>query len=331
MKTCTNCYSPILNEEDVVLSVVDHSPMHKECANKCPNCGSYLTDLQFARQKCKCVTQRKFSIDVIRRSHLELYKQCHHAFYLECIKGIEPENNAYALHGIILHEIFDKYSKQQHLTKEILSQAFEERYKKNVSIDNFSFKENKKLYDELYEKGFRAIDGFLAFYHSVGMPFITEENIVFSVDDDLPQISITMDRVDKDENGYLHMYDYKCGKTFVGKKLSEDLQVPLYCYAMFKKYGQYPKSFTFLFVSEGNERRYELVDEVNPTYCCKVRNKEYVINVETRLQEAKDILKAIKKEQFKGMCSNFWYCSNMCYYKKAGKCNGAENNIWNIQ
>lgn len=331
MKTCSNCYSPIENENDMVNSVVDQAPMHKECANKCKTCGAYLTDNQFIRQKCKCVTQRKFTIDIVRRSHIELYKQCHNAFYLECVKGEAPKNNAYALHGIILHEIFDKYSKELQINKEILMNEFLTSFNEQVKEDNWSFTDNKMLREELKQKGERAIDGFMAFHESVGLPFITEENILFEVEEGLPKISITMDRVDKDENGDLHMYDYKCGKTFVGKKLAEDLQVPLYCYAMYKQYGVYPKSFTFLFVSEDATRRYELIDHSKPTYVCKVRNKEYVVCVEDKLNEARSILKEIQGEQFKGMCSNFFHCSHFCYHKYAGKCEGADNNIWNIQ
>lgn len=330
MKTCSNCYAPIINDEDIVYSIVDQAPMHKGCANKCESCGAYLTDLQFIRNKCKCVTQRKSTIDIVRRSHIELYKKCRHAFYLECVKGVEPQNNAYALHGIILHEIFDKYSKKLKINKEHLMNDFLNRYDEEVKETNWSFAENKTLRDELRDKGERAIDGFMAFHESVELPFITEENILFEVGEGLPKVSITMDRVDKDEAGNLHMYDYKCGKTFVGKKLSEDLQVPLYCYAMYKQYGSYPKSFTFLFVSEDTTRRYELTDEQVPTYVCKVRNKAYTVVVEDKLEETRSILKNIQDEKYKGMCSNLFHCSHFCYHKHVGNCSGAENNIWNV-
>lgn len=316
---CSNCYTTV-NEEDVVYSCVDKSPMHKDCANICKSCGEYLTDLQFMRNKCKCVTQIKSSLEVVRRSHIDLYKTCPHAFYRECVLKEEQETNKYALHGIILHEIFDKYSLQTQISKENLQWEFAERWEKEKGDIE------PGLNEQLYEKGLNAIDGFMAFHDSVDLPFITEENIIFSIDDSLPKVSITMDRVDKDENDDYHMYDYKCGKTFTGKKLEEDLQLPLYCYAMLDKYGKLPKSFTFLFVSEGKERKYELIDE--RTYRCTVRKKNYDIHIDERIRYTKTLLKDIADEKFGAMSTNFWHCNNFCYYKKVGKCNGGDTLVW---
>lgn len=316
---CSNCFTQI-DESDVVYSCVDKSPMHKECANNCKSCGGYLTDMQFMRNKCKCVVQIKSSLNIVRRSHIDLYRTCPYAFYRECILGDEQETNKYALHGIILHEIFDKYSTQTNISKEDLQWEFAERWEKEKGTIE------PGLNEQLYEKGLNAIDGFMAFHSLVGLPFITEENIHFEVGEDLPKVSITMDRVDKDENGDYHMYDYKCGKTFTGKKLADDLQLPLYCYAWKTSYGVLPKSFTFLFVSEGKERRYELVDD--DTYVCIVRKKEYRVSVEKALDEARKTLQSIAKEQFSERCSNFWHCNNFCYYKKNNKCDGGEEKIW---
>lgn len=324
MTTCSNCYNII--QEEIVYSVVDKSPMCKSCANICPTCGGYLTDLQFARNKCKCIVQKKSSLELVRRSHIELYKQCPYAFNLEVIKGVERETNAYALHGIILHEIFDKYSKIENISEEELRKEWLDRYFKEMPKDNISFKDNALLYEQLFEKGHDAIEGFMAFYNSTGQPHITEENIIFKLDDALPEVSITMDRVDIDEHGDYHMFDYKCGNTFTGKKLSEDLQVPLYCYAMLYKYGKLPKTFTFLFVSEGKERKYELIDDM--TYRCTVRKRDYDIDVDARLKYTMSLLRDIANEKFNTMCKNFWHCNNMCYYKKSGKCDGGDMKIW---
>ncbi|MEF9968684.1 MAG: PD-(D/E)XK nuclease family protein, partial [Longicatena sp.] len=272
--------------------------------------------------------QIKSSVEVVRRSHIELFKKCQHAFNLEVIKEVKQENNAYALHGIILHEIFDKYSKLENISRDDLANEFKERYTNEMPRDNHSFKEKPLLYDQLYEKGFDAIDGFLAFYNQISLPYITEENIIFELEEGLPKVSITMDRVDK-EGENLHMLDYKCGKTFTGKKLSEDLQVPLYCHAIKLKYGIYPASFTFLFVSEGKERRYLLRN--GNEYVCTVKKKEYVINVDEKIEEVKYLLKEIQKGEGNTMCGDFWHCENMCYYKKNGICNGGSSHIWNIR
>ena len=326
MAICSNCYSAI-QEEDLVLSCVDKAPMHKECANKCPSCGGYLTDMQFARNKCKCVTQIHSSLEVVRRSHIELYKQCPYAFYLECIKEVQQENNAYALHGIILHEIFDKYSYEDEISKDVLTSEFMQRFTSEVPKTHYSFEDKPELYDQLIERGLNAVDSFISFHSNTGKPFVTEENITFSLRDDLPKVSITMDRVDQDEDGELHMLDYKCGKTFTGSKLSEDLQVPLYCLALEKQYGKLPKSFTFLFVSQGAERKYTLQE--NRTYVCTVRKKDYTIQVDERADFVMGILNAIKEEQFSQKSNNAWHCNNMCYYNKKGICEGG-NTGWHL-
>lgn len=326
MPVCSNCYSSI-SENDLVYSCVDQAPMHKECANVCPNCGGYLTDMQFARNKCKCIVQKKSSLELVRRSHIELYKQCPYAFYLECIKEEKQENNAYALHGIILHEIFDKYSKMENIVEEDLRNEFMERFEREVPRTHYSFEDNEALYDKLIEKGIDAICGFMQFYYKAPQPYITEENIVFELEEGLPKVSITMDRVDKDEEGNLHFYDYKCGKTFTGKKLEEDLQVPLYCYASYRQYGTFPQSFTFLFVSEGKERKYTHVG--CGVYECVVRNTTYTINIQERLGLVKALLHDIKNEQFSTKCGNAWHCKNMCYYHKQNICEGQQGG-WNF-
>ena len=91
---CANCFSEMKKEELVCVNC--GKPLHKDCAVQCMSCGKPLCDTcSLANSfKCKeCAEEQKIKIDVIRRSHIEEYKQCPYAFYLDVVKGIETKGN----------------------------------------------------------------------------------------------------------------------------------------------------------------------------------------------------------------------------------------------
>lgn len=326
---CSNCFTEINPNEEHVLSIMSGSPMHKDCANQCVKCGAYITDEESLKNKFKCneCTEIKtLHIDHVRRSHIETYKKCPYEFYLEVVKGVEKENNAYALHGIILHEIFEKYSLDNKLNKNNMYAEFKERYLKEVPQTNYSFKEKPHIYEELLKKGITAIDNFIEYEKTAMPPFKTEMQIIFPIAGDMPKVSITMDRIEKTERG-LKFIDYKCGKTFAGQKLSTDLQVPLYCLASKYEFGELPYAFEFLFLSEGKTRLFELYGD--NTYKCTVGKRVYEVQLTEAIREVKGIFSMIQKEQF-NVTKNVtdWYCENMCYYKRNEACAGKLKQMW---
>ena len=304
--------------------------MHLECANKCITCGAYLTDEESLNNKFRCNscnTSNAPKIDVVRRSHIEEYKKCPHQFYLNIVKGVPYENNAYALQGIILHDMFEKYSTNRELDKDGMEEEFRQRYLEEVGETNISFRDKPELQQELLEKGYRAIQGFKE-YELTHLPaWEHEKTIQFSVGDNFPLVQITMDRIEKLPNGKMRWVDYKCGKTFAGKKLNTDLQVPLYCLACKSEYGELPVEFEFLFLSEGKTRLFTL--QGDNRYVCYVGKRMYEVRLTEAIREVKDVFGKIKKQLYSpNQNVSEWYCKNLCPYFRNGACEGKEKQMW---
>lgn len=329
---CGNCKQEIKEGTEVTLSVSSGTPMHKDCISVCTKCKQPITDEESLGNNfmcLKCNPKKKLTtkqIDVVRRSYLELYKSCPYAFYHIVVKELELPNGVYALHGIILHDLFDLYSTSENKSEINLYDLFKKRFHEEVPENHFDFKEKPELFKELYDKGIRAIDNYLVYERTAPFPFATEERITFSVGEGLPQVSIAFDRINKygDE---LEIVDYKCGQVYSGQKLVTDLQLPLYVLAIKERYGKLPKTFRFLFISEDKERVYEL--QADGTYVCQVRKRKYVVNLTEAIREVKQILGDISKERFSvPQDISSWYCDRMCQLKKYGKCEGRDTQRW---
>ena len=330
MVLCANCYQELKEGEPIVTSVIDGTPMHEECANVCPTCHGYLTDQQMMDGTCICSTQDKHkrdnsaksTLEVVRRSHIETYKKCPYCFYLETVKGYTGDNNPAAIQGIVLHDIFDHYSSLPIDTLATLEddmiQEFEKRFREDYQPDEKDMLGLAKQQD-LLKNGYQCIKQFIEWQHIIGNPYESEINLQYALDDNLPKVSMTFDRINREPSGYVLM-DYKCGATFTGKKLEEDLQVPLYCEGARQHYGEYPVKFSFLFMREGKTRDY--IHQGNGIYHCVVRKKTYEINVPKRLEDVKVLLSDIQSAKFSQLSTNHFWCSNFCNMKRGGYCNG---------
>lgn len=324
---CANCLQIIKEGEEIVYCTNSNQPLHKECANPCVECGKPLSDVESLANKFKCKNCTKdnvVQIESVRRSYIENYKTCPYMFKKLAIDKVEVPNNPYAENGIILHDIFDKASNDKSITKEMMVKEYTDEYAKIENFKEYQIKKN--LPKTLYEKGLICIDNFIKYNNSAPEPFATEEKILYNIGEDLPKIQITFDRINK-IGDKLHLIDYKTGKVHVGKKLSSDLQIPTYIMAVKEKYGVYPETFTLLFLSEGKERIYNRVND--KTYVCKVRNREYVVNIQEKITEIQSIFSKIKQGRFEipvGKLSP-WYCENRCaLYEK--HCAGVEDQPW---
>lgn len=313
---CVNCFTEI--KKDVVYCSDCGKPMHKECAVSCMSCGKILCDVcSLANNfKCKeCTKEQKIEIDVIRRSHIEEYKQCPYAFYLDVIKGVETKGNKWTETGILLHELFDKYSHVDNImeTKDDLKNEFLEGFIK-LNEDLFTNEYDKK---EMLERGLVCIDNFIKYQIVAPKPFSTEEKFIINIDNNLPKVQVTIDRINKLENGEIEIVDYKTGKVHVGQKLKTDLQPPLYILGVREKYKVLPQRFKLLFLNEDKERVYEKIDE--DKYVCKVNKNEYEISLQESIREVKTIFGRITRGNFNiPQNVSTWQCERMCKFGQGG-------------
>ena len=325
---CNSCMQ-IIGKPELIFCSQCGVPLHKDCANHCLECGKVLCDSCFAENDYKCEECYKPNnkFQKIRRSHLQQYDNCPYSLYLQLILGIEPPMGKAAQLGVIVHELIDLTTYEDTTLEEMQSEL--ERRVKEWNEDENTDEEFSKIPQELLEVGKQCIDNFWEIKDVFPKTFDSEKNMVFSIDEDLPKISCTADRVIKNKDG-IHIYDWKTGKPMSGKKLIEDLQPPLYIYAVYKEYGEMPKTFTLHYLRNNKIIVYEKVNDENYRVCTS-RNA-YILNIPSALEKTKKILKGIQNNHFNmpDERTSKWRCENMCWFGKSGKCKTSFNESWSV-
>lgn len=289
-------------------------------------CGKELCDSCYADNNFRCEDcfkpEEMFS--VIRRSHLEQYAGCPYSLYLQLVLGITPPMGKHAQLGVIVHELIEQMSDGSLGLGEAEMMLDDKILEWNTSTDD----EYSIITMELEEVGHNCLKNFnliKAELHSDKME--SEYNIKYSIDDDLPMISCTLDRIRWDKDGNIHIHDWKTGKPMSGKKLIEDLQPPLYIYGVYKEFGIMPKSFTLHYLNHNKHINYKQIDKMK--YEVITTRSSYILDVEEALERTKKILKNIKNNKFAMPSGTHnWRCENMCWFGMSGKCAGSQKEEW---
>ena len=307
---CANCFSKI-TDDGFTKCTNSGVMLHGECANPCIKCGAPLSDQQALANNSICIDcqeANKITVDHIRRSHIEDYKICPYKFKLQAIDGKEGPNNPYAYNGILLHDLFED-AIQERIDKEKIIELYLKGMEDVEGYTDYQIKDN--LPKREIEKGLRCIDTF--YKHVYDEPFMdTEVTIQYEIGEDMPKVQCTFDMIREDEKGGLHLIDYKTGRVHVGKKLANDLQIPLYIMAIESHYGKLPETFQLLFLSEAKERTY--VKESDDLYVCTVGKRRYEVSLTETVRELNSIFSKIQRGLFSipfGELSS-WHCKNRC-------------------
>lgn len=321
---CKNCFTPVDGRSAVECSEC-HASLHKECAINID--GVILCDVCLTVHEEKPVSKfGEFELpDQIRRTYIETYKKCPYKFYLEVIKGHTMPANEYTQVGSDVHEIFE--AELEHGIG--IEQAKEMMHRRFSKYEDSIFNQGFKSKEEMYQ---RAMDSIDTFYNlpPLGKIFAIEENIVFNIGDDIPNVSITMDLITERDDGELEMHDWKTGKVMVGQKLSSDLQAPLYIYAVQQQYRKPVKSFEFYYLQENKTRKF-IRSEIDPNvYICTVGKREYKVNIIDAIREVKSLFSRIKKGDFNipQDTRSMHFTCKMCHLKEQGLCEGADEQSW---
>ena len=252
----------------------------------------------------------------VRRTHIETYRSCPYKFYQEVIKGNAMPPNEYTQVGIDVHNLIEKaitdglpYEDCMAMIDEIFEQ-----------YDDDLFQSRTK--EEMYV---RATESLHTFYEAV-LPTLdktvaVEETIFTNIGDNIPEIRITMDLI-TEKDGELEMHDWKTGRVMVGKKLSTDLQAPLYIYSVINKYKKPVRKFTFYYLQENKTRTFVRSETSPDMYICTVGKREYKIILQDAIREVKSIFSKIKKGNFDPDPSNpnRYFTQKMCHLKELGLC-----------
>lgn len=278
--------------------------------------------------KCnKCADKQKIVIpDVIRRSHIEDYKGCPFYFKLAVIDGHEPKQHVLARLGSDLHDLYEHLQHGDIETYDIGSQV--EWMMAHIKED-YPDEDMKRLWEKAEkcnENFIRVCDTF------INKPIAYEERIEFSVGKDLPKVTIAYDRLEEDNNGDLHIVDWKTGKIMSGKKLTTDLQPALYLKAVEQKYGKMPKSFRLIYLGDTDkngmykERIFNSID--GNRFVCTVGKKEYIQDITEQIRVVQKLFSQIKAGKFSIPDKPDYFKCKMCDFKSKGLCSGNDIENW---
>ncbi len=319
MSNCITCFTTV-DMRSAKHCATCNGVLHKDCAIN--DGGTFYCDT------CYTVKQEegeKVDVkipDVIRRSHIEVYRSCPFKFLHEVIKGIEQPKNIYSQLGIDLHALFDKLNKKPSYSKKQMTDDFKscwEKYPDEIF--------NGVCKDKMYKRAIDSIDTAYSIIPSMGEPFASEETIEFSVGKNLPKVSTTADRVDEigDE---LEIHDWKTGTVMIGKKLSTDIQAPLYIYGVQDKYKRPVRRFTFHYFSENKQRVFERV--ANDIYKCTVGKRDYVFNITDAIKEVQRVFSKIQQGHFNipSDTRKMYYTCKVCHLREMEICQGADIESW---
>ena len=296
----------------------------------CVKCGAEICDecSQINKFKCeKCADKSKIKIpDVIRRSSIEDYKSCPFYFKLHVIDGHEPKQHVLARLGSDLHDLYEHLQRGDIEFADIQSQI--DWILANIEED-YPDEDMRKLEEkiEVCNKNFLKLLPTLT-----NKPVAFEERIYFPIAKDLPKVTIAYDRLEEDENGDLHIIDWKTGKIMSGKKLTTDLQPALYLKAVEHQYGKMPKSFRLVYLGDtdkyGNykERIFNSID--GNKFVCKVGKKEYIQDITEQIKVVQKLFSQIKQGKFSIPTKPDYFKCKMCDFKSKGLCNGNDVQNW---
>lgn len=263
----------------------------------------------------------------IRQSSLNCYEKCLYKGSVEfgevgsLGRADEVElTNKYARVGIVFHEVMEIWGNNKMEGKsvnletlhEIIDSKMEEE--DDTLFDNEEEKEKYRL--SLHEQLDWTYDKCIC--DSV-TPLGVE--VTFSLEDLLPDFITctgTIDRIDGDiASKKVRLGDYKTGKVYTKKELSNNIQATLYSLAFYKMFGFLPEAFDFYFTKHKKVKTVQITPE-------------FLRNGTTRIL---DIWYKILSGDNKPTCENKFFCKNFCdcynecpKYKKA-KINNSWDNI----
>lgn len=299
--------------------------LHKDCAIKedgkhyCDGC--YTIMLQ---------TPKKVEYEIpehIRRTYIETYRTCPYKFLKEVLEGNAQPPTCYTQVGIDLHELFEKALLDRTFTASMMREAFQV-YWDGYSDDLFKDEEQRM---NMAERAEASIKTFYTILPGIPTPFTTEETIFYSIGEDLPLVRFTMDLVTENEAGNLEMHDWKTGGVMVGKKISTDLQAPLYIYGVQRHFNRQVDKFTFYYLKDNKTRTFHRVND--DEYVCTVGKRQYIIKLTDAIREVKSMFSQIKKGNFNipKDTRSMYYACKMCHIKEQGMCQGADEQVWTFR
>lgn len=263
----------------------------------------------------------------IRQSSLNCFEKCMFKGYEEfgavgsLGKADEQElTNKYARVGIVFHEVMEFWGNHAMKGESVNLETLHEMIDTKLNGEDITLFENETEIEtyrtSLHEQLDWTYDRCLC---NTVVPLGVE--VTFSFDDLLPDFITctgTIDRIDGNiQNKEVRLGDYKTGKVYTKKELSNNIQATLYSLAFYRMFGFLPVAFDFYFTKHKKVKTIMITPEF-------LKNgTERILSIWYK------ILSGDKKPT----CENKYFCKNFCdSYKvcpkfKKAKTNTAWDNI----
>lgn len=260
----------------------------------------------------------------VRQSSLNCFEKCMYKGYNEfgdvgsIGKADEQElTNKYARIGIIFHETMEIWGNNKMEGKSVNLETLHKILNDKLDCEDKSLFENEEEIENYRVSLHEQLDWT---YEKCLCDTVTPlgVEVTFSLDNLLPDFITctgTIDRIDGDmTTKEIRLGDYKTGKVYTKKELSNNIQATLYSLAFYKMFGFLPKAFDFYFT------KHKKVKTVMIT-------PEFLKNGTERIL---DIWYKILQKDFRPTCENKYFCKNFCdSYKECPKYSKVKlNNNW---
>lgn len=250
------------------------------------------------------MNEDRFIIDTMvwSFSRLSSYHQCPYGFWLKYIQCNKGENNFFGEYGSLVHEILEKYEKEELSIFEI-SQYYEENFFDKVTCDapGNKYVDIKQSY---YDKGMEYLNNIdldLENYEILGV----EKEIKFTIGE--YEMIGYIDLLLRDKDGNIIVCDHKSAslkfkkngevsKTDYDHVLNFKRQLYLYSMAVINEYGVEPK---YLWWNLFKEQKWLKIDFNREEYC-------------DALKWAEDTVKEIENETAWLPNPDYYFCHNIC-------------------
>ena len=177
----------------------------------------------------------------MRYSYTKLtsFYDCPYAYYRYYQQNEKGENNVFAIYGIIVHSILERYAKGELQIEELVDE-FDTEFHLAITEPIVMF--GKDLTYSYYEKGINFFTNFKGFWDL--KPLEAELHFETPLGNDTFIGVIDLVALDADDN--IIIVDHKSSSKFSKKELQEKIkQLYLYSKAIFDKYGKFPTELWF--------------------------------------------------------------------------------------
>lgn len=248
-------------------------------------------------------------LPVYSYSKVKSFYSCPHYFYQNYYDKPEdfiPEGHGTSEFGSYVHKILEMYEKGELGEYELL-QYYEEHYDENVKSTFLTYMGkgySKDLWKVYYDGGKKYFETFSGYD---GLKILESEYEFFEEVDNFFILNGKIDLIAMDKNGDLVVIDHKSKGKFKNKAEKNEyaIQLYLYAFAVFKKYGKFPKKLMFNMFRSGEWVKFDFDED------------KYTESLEWLIKSVHEIESAMefppKPNTF--FCQNFCPFRNICEYR----------------